>query len=76
MTGDLGGLDEVSRHVVGGHKCHLWVTIRRPSQRFIGQKAEVVINPETNQVVSVNPTSTKKFGKLVNEIENVKNKAE
>ena len=51
-------------------------SLGRPSQRFIGQKAEVVINPETNQVVSVNPTSTKKFEKLVNEIENVKNKAE
>ncbi|MBS0628727.1 MAG: hypothetical protein JSS30_00710 [Verrucomicrobia bacterium] len=46
----------------------------RPSQRFIGQKAEVVINPETQQVVSVNPTSTKKFEKLNNEINNVKNR--
>jgi hypothetical protein len=51
-------------------------SLGRPSQRFIGQKAEVVINPETNQVVSVNPTSTKKYEKLINEIENVKNKAE
>lgn len=51
-------------------------SLGRSSQRFIGQKAEVVINPETNQVVSVNPTSTKKYEKLINEIENVKNKAE
>jgi len=48
----------------------------RPSQRFIGQKAEVVINPETQQVVSVNPTSTKKFEKLNNELSNVKDRAE
>lgn len=30
-------------------------TLGRPSQRFIGQKAEVVINPDTRQVISVNP---------------------
>lgn len=36
----------------------------RPSQRFIGKKAEVVINPDTQQIVSVNPTSTKKLEKL------------
>lgn len=48
----------------------------RPSQRFIGAKAEVVINPETQQVVSVNPTSTKKFEKLNNELSNVKDRAE
>lgn len=48
----------------------------RPSQRFIGRKAEVVINPETNKIVSVNPTSTKKYEKLINEIENGKNKSE
>ena len=38
----------------------------RPSQRFIGREAEVVINPSTNQIVSVNPTSTKKIEKLTN----------
>lgn len=48
----------------------------RPSQRFVGQKAEVVINPETQQVVSVNPTSTKKFEKLSNELSNVNDKVE
>jgi hypothetical protein len=37
----------------------------RPSQRFIGREAEVVINPSTNQIVSVNPTSTKKVDKLI-----------
>ncbi|MDQ1340982.1 MAG: hypothetical protein QG567_2140 [Campylobacterota bacterium] len=36
----------------------------RPSQRFIGEKAEVAINPETNKIISVNPTSTKKAEKL------------
>jgi tetratricopeptide (TPR) repeat protein len=51
-------------------------SLGRPSQRFIGAKAEVVINPETQQVVSVNPTSTKKFKKLNNELSNVKDRAE
>ncbi|MFV0345581.1 MAG: RHS repeat-associated core domain-containing protein [Bacteroidales bacterium] len=36
----------------------------RSSQRFIGMKAEVVINPETGRVISINPTSTKKAMKL------------
>ncbi len=36
----------------------------RPSQRSIGENAEVVINPESNKVVSVNPTSSKKAAKL------------
>jgi hypothetical protein len=36
----------------------------RTSQRFIGAKAEVAINPETGKIVSVNPTSTKKAQKL------------
>jgi tetratricopeptide (TPR) repeat protein len=43
----------------------------RPSQRFIGKKAEVVLNPETGGIVSVNPTSTKKAEKLINELLNV-----
>jgi len=43
----------------------------RPSQRFIGKKAEVVLNPETRGIVSVNPTSTKKAEKLINELSNV-----
>lgn len=36
----------------------------RKSQRFIGKNTEVVMNPETKQIVSVNPTSTKKYQKL------------
>ena len=48
----------------------------RPSQRLIGQKAEVVINPETQQIVSVNPTSTKKLEKLNNDLNYVKDRTE
>ena len=47
--------------------------IGRPSQRFIGEKAEVVLNPETQQIVFVNPTSTKKAEKLINELSNAEN---
>ena len=36
----------------------------RPSQRTVGQKAEIVKNPETGKVVSVNPTSSKKAARL------------
>lgn len=36
----------------------------RPSQRFVGEKAETVINPETKKIISVNPTSTKKAQRL------------
>lgn len=36
----------------------------RPSQRYIGEKAEVAINPNTNKIVSVNPTSKQKAEKL------------
>lgn len=39
-------------------------SLGRPSQRYIGKDAEVVINPETRQIVSVNPTSSKKADKL------------
>ena len=39
----------------------------RSSQRFIGKKAEVVINPTTGKIISVNPTSTKKAKKLCKE---------
>jgi len=41
----------------------------RPSQRFIGMDAEVVINPSTKQIISVNPTSTNKANKLIREVE-------
>ncbi|MEO6963931.1 MAG: RHS repeat-associated core domain-containing protein, partial [Puia sp.] len=37
----------------------------RKSQRFIGKSAEVVVNPETAKIISVNPTSTKKAAKLI-----------
>jgi RHS repeat-associated protein len=36
----------------------------RPSQRYVGEKAEVAINPDTNKIVSVNPTSSKKAARL------------
>ena len=36
----------------------------RPSQRTIGSRAEVVENPETGNIVSVNPTSSKKAERL------------
>lgn len=36
----------------------------RESQRFIGSKASVVVNPNTEKVVSVNPTSTQKVKSL------------
>ncbi len=39
----------------------------RPSQRFIGREAEVVINPATKKVISINPTSSKKVKKLLKE---------
>ena len=44
----------------------------RPSQRFIGRKAEVVINPETVKIISVNPTSTRKAERLLNRMEHEK----
>ena len=37
----------------------------RPSQRFIGASAEVVVNPTTGTIISVNPTSSKKTKKLL-----------
>lgn len=39
----------------------------RPSQRFIGKNAEIVVNSQTKQVLSVNPTSKKKAEKLTRE---------
>ncbi|MGP2655915.1 RHS repeat domain-containing protein [Malaciobacter sp. WC5094] len=36
----------------------------RPSYRNIGEKAEVAINPDTNKIVSVNATSSKKAARL------------
>ncbi len=37
----------------------------RPSQRFIGQFGEVVVNPQTGRIISVNPTSSSKAAKLL-----------
>lgn len=37
----------------------------RPSQRVVGRNAEVVRNPESGEIVSVNPTSTKKSERLL-----------
>jgi len=41
----------------------------RPSQRIIGAKAEIVINPKTGVVVSINPTSSKKAARLKRKLE-------
>jgi hypothetical protein len=37
----------------------------RQSQRFIGRLGEVVVNPSTGKIISVNPTSTSKVAKLL-----------
>ena len=37
----------------------------RPSQRFTGATGEVVVNPQSGKIVSVNPTSTKKRVRLM-----------
>ncbi|SMC17231.1 phage putative head morphogenesis protein, SPP1 gp7 family [Clostridium acidisoli DSM 12555] len=37
----------------------------RKSKRYIGEKAEVAINPDKGNIVSVNPTSTKKAERLL-----------
>jgi hypothetical protein len=42
--------------------------IGRESQRFIGQLGEVVVNPQTGKIVSVNPTSTSKAVKLLKQL--------
>ena len=40
----------------------------RQSQRFIGRYGEVVINPQTGQIISVNPTSSSKAAKLLKQL--------
>jgi hypothetical protein len=40
----------------------------RQSQRFIGQFGEVVVNPQTGRIISVNPTSTSKAAKLLKQL--------
>ncbi len=40
----------------------------RVSQRFIGRTSEVVINPQTGKVLSVNPTSSSKVARLLKQL--------
>ncbi|MBN8589486.1 MAG: hypothetical protein J0L94_14330 [Rhodothermia bacterium] len=40
----------------------------RQSQRFIGQFGEVVVNPQTGKIISVNPTSSSKAAKLLKQL--------
>ncbi len=40
----------------------------RQSQRFVGKTGEVVVNPHTGKIISVNPTSTKKLERLLNQL--------
>jgi len=40
----------------------------RASQRLIGRSAEVVINPETGRIITVNPTSSAKAMKLLKQL--------
>ena len=47
-------------------------SLGRNSQRFIGKTAEVVINPDTGKIISVNPTSSSKAIKLLKELEGLK----
>jgi len=44
----------------------------RPSQRYVGEKAEAVLNPETKKIVSVNPTGYKKAERLLRQQESNK----
>lgn len=40
----------------------------RQSQRFIGRAGEVVVNPSTGKIISVNPASSRKVTKLLEQI--------
>lgn len=40
----------------------------RQSQRFIGRFGEVVVNPQTGKIISVNPTSTSKAARLLKQL--------
>lgn len=42
----------------------------RASQRFIGDTGEVVVNPQTGKIISVNLTSSKKAARLMRQLEN------
>lgn len=48
-------------------------SLGRPSQRIIGEKAEIAINPEIGKVVSINPTSSKKAARLKRKLEREQN---
>ena len=37
----------------------------RPSQRFIGREGEIVVNPQTGKIISINPTSASKANRLL-----------
>lgn len=40
----------------------------RQSQRFVGRLGEVVINPQTGKIISVNPTSTLKVARILRQL--------
>ena len=40
----------------------------RQSQRFIGRFGEVVVNPQTGRIISINPTSSSKAAKLLKQL--------
>lgn len=40
----------------------------RQSQHFVGRYCEVVINPKTGQIISVNPTSSAKAARLLKQL--------
>lgn len=40
----------------------------RPSQRYVGRQGEVVVNPDTGRIISVNPTSSSKAERLGREM--------
>jgi len=42
----------------------------RQSQKFIGRLAEVVVNPQTGRIISVNPTSSSKAARLLRQLGN------
>ena len=51
-------------------------SLGRPSQRYTGEFASVVVNPKSGNVVSVNPTSTKHAQRLKRRKEEKKKKDE
>lgn len=40
----------------------------RQSQRYVGKTGEVVVNPQTGKIISVNPTKTKKAEALIKKV--------